>query len=207
MSFSNASAEVREMATKYINQFHQHLANARIEYLFTDKPIRKKGKERLGEMKLVSGLNSYLATRDLEEPQEQMFVMIINRSTWDLLVDRPDAREALVDHELAHADRDVEGVLSLNPHDIEEFNAIVERHGAWMKDISDFMKAVKSAGKTPMLPFDLSIARENQERDRADRDQREHEGAIEGEKAASETGTKPRVRKGRAGQVAAASGE
>ena len=76
MRFSNAP-EVKEIATRYINEHHQHLANARIEYLFNAKSIVKKGKELLGEAKLVSGLNAYLITRDLEEPQEQLFVIVI----------------------------------------------------------------------------------------------------------------------------------
>jgi hypothetical protein len=159
MSFSNAP-EVKEIATRYINDYHQHLANVLIVYLFNAKTIVKKGKELLGETKLVSGLNAYLATRDLEERPEQLFVITISKSAWDLLAENLPAREALIDHELMHCDRDLEtGALSVNPHDIEEFFEIVRRHGPWMKDIHTFIEAAKNA-KTPMLPFDLGFARE-----------------------------------------------
>lgn len=160
MSFSNASQEVKEIATRYINEHHEHLANVLIIYLFNAKTIVKKGKEKLGEVKLVSGMNAYLATRDLEEPQEQFFTMIISKSAWDLLEHEPRAREALIDHELAHCDRDLEtGALSVNPHDIEEFFDIVRRHGPWARDIQTFIEAAREA-KNPMLPFDLRFARE-----------------------------------------------
>jgi len=159
MSFSNAP-EVKEIATRYINEHHGHLANVLILYLFNAKTIVKKGKEQLGEAKLVSGLNAYLATRDLEERPEQLFVITISKSAWDLLENNIPAREALIDHELSHCDRDLEtGALSVNPHDIEEFFDVVRRHGPWMKDIHVFLDAAKQS-KTPMLPFDIGLARE-----------------------------------------------
>jgi hypothetical protein len=159
MSFSNAP-EVKEIATRYINEHHDHLANVLIIYLFNAKTIIKKGKEQLGEAKLVSGLNAYLATRDMEERPEQLFVMTISKSAWDLLEGNQPAREALVDHELSHMDRDLEtSALSINPHDVEEFFDVVRRHGPWARDIQTFIEAAKNA-KTPMLPFDIGFARE-----------------------------------------------
>lgn len=174
MSYTNAE-EVREIATKYINEYHSHLANAPIEYLFNAKTVLKKGKEVLGEIKLVTGLNAFLITRDYAEPQEQIFVMIISKSAWDLLADKPQYREAIVDHELQHANRDLDtGALSLLPHDIEEFNDIVRRHGAWKQDIANFLKA-SGESKVKQIAFDFRLARENQEKDAAKRGEGEHD--------------------------------
>ena len=207
MSFSNAP-EVREIATRYINEHHSHLANAPIEYLFNAKTIVKKGKEVLGEAKLISGLNAFLITRDFAEPLEQIFVMIISKSAWDLLVDNTPAREAIVDHELSHFFRDLDSnALSILPHDIEEFNEVVRRHGPYMADIANFLKAAKGA-KTSQIPFDFNLARENQEKDAAARDERAAEEELEQEKSAANS---VRVVKGRKGKQdeerQAASGE
>jgi hypothetical protein len=170
MSFSNAP-EVKEIATRYINEHHSHLANVLIIYLFNAKTIIKKGKEQLGEAKLVSGLNAYLATRDMEERPEQLFVMTISKSAWDLLEDNQPAREALIDHELSHMDRDLEtGALSINPHDVEEFFDVVRRHGPWMRDIQNLIDAAKNA-RTPMLPFDFNFAREQVAKAREEQDE------------------------------------
>jgi hypothetical protein len=194
MSFSNASQEVKDIATRYINEHHQHLANVLIVYLFNAKTIKKGGKELLGEAKLVSGLNAYLATRDLEERPEQLFVITISKSAWDLLEDNLPAREALIDHELRHCSRDLEdGALSINPHDIEEFFDIVRRHGPWMKDIHTFIEAAKNA-KTPMLPFDLGFAREQIAKSQ-EPDSGEEEG-DEQKKAAASTNVR-HIRRGR----------
>jgi hypothetical protein len=204
MSFSNASSEVKEIATRYINKHHTHLANVMIVYLFNAKSIVKKGKEKLGEVKLISGMNAYLITRDLQEPQEQLFVMIISKSAWDLLENQPGAREALIDHELCHLDRDLEtSALSVNPHDVEEFFDIVRRHGAWAKDIQNLIDAAKEA-KNPMLPFDLGSAREE-----LARSQEPEEDENEEQQAAASTKVRhiKRGKKGEEEQAAAATGE
>lgn len=206
MSYSNAP-DVKEIAADLINQHHSHLANAPIQYVFNAKPMRKKGREILGEVKLISGLDAYLITRDFEEAPESLFVMVISKSAWDLLVDRPDTRKALVDHELCHLVRSDEGDLSIKTHDLEEFFEIVERYGAWRNDIQTFLKAAKSAPKTMMLPFDLSIARENQEADAADRDERERNDAIDEERKAAVSVRVVKGEEGKRGGRQAAAGE
>lgn len=210
MSYSNAP-EVKEIANDLIDQHHSHLANAPIEYVFNAKRMMKKSREILGEVKLVSGLDCFLITRDLEEPHEKIFVMTISKVAWDLLVDRPDARRALIDHELCHLVCD-DSALSIKTHDLEEFIEIVERYGPWKQDILNFLKAAKQAPKTLMLPFDLTIARENQEQAAADRDEQERNAEVDEEKAAAMGGVRVvKQRKRKHGddeaEMSAASGE
>ena len=56
-------------------------------------------------------------------------------------------RLALIDHELCHIVRDVDSDsgFSMRSHDIEEFAAVVERHGAWKADVHHFLAAAKNA--------------------------------------------------------------
>jgi hypothetical protein len=71
--------------------------------------------------------------------------MEIAHDVWEVLTTAQ--REALVDHELMHfsvefkEDNTFKRVI--RPHDIEEFNAIAQRHGAWRPDIKDFADALQ----------------------------------------------------------------
>lgn len=79
------------------------------------------------------------------------FVMTLDHSFWTQAT--PEQRLALVDHELTHGTiaKDKHGELrfgddgrpvwTIRPHDIEEFDSIVERHGEWLPDITRFLTA------------------------------------------------------------------
>ena len=49
-------------------------------------------------------------------------------------------------HAWAEENEEGQMVLSVLPHDLEEFNAIVERHGtAWRTNLAEFVKSVNKA--------------------------------------------------------------
>ena len=54
--------EVREVARDLIVNYHTHLMNTRIEYLFIDPPPKSKGQVVWGSVKVISGEYAYLAT-------------------------------------------------------------------------------------------------------------------------------------------------
>jgi Putative phage metallopeptidase len=74
-----------------------------------------------------------------------MFVVEIAFDAWEVLTERQ--RVALVDHELCHLV--IEGtetgeiVRRIKGHDVEEFQVVAERHGAWKPDLADFAKALQ----------------------------------------------------------------
>jgi hypothetical protein len=84
------------------------------------------------------------------------FIMVLDATFWQQA--SMIQREALVYHELCHAahkvDKDGEPVFDDegNPvwdivgHDIEEFNEVVERYGAWLPDIAGFIAAARRGG-------------------------------------------------------------
>lgn len=146
--------EVAKVARPLIKNFHPHLNGMTIVYLFMNKRDKKtgasvmpksKGKALLGQAKLVSGLNAFLvsgATRTDGDEIEPFFVLLITKTAWERM--KAKQREALVDHELAHMGIDDEsGRPVILPHDLEEFNAIVRRHGLWSEDVQEFFKAAK----------------------------------------------------------------
>lgn len=84
------------------------------------------------------------------------FLLILDAAWWRAA--SPHQREALVFHELRHADhaRDKEGspkfdddgnpVWGIAPHDLEEFSSVVARYGAYLPDITDMAAAMLAGG-------------------------------------------------------------
>lgn len=68
-----------------------------------------------------------------QEGGPSLFVIEVAEDAWSLL--DADQRKALLDHELCHfcLEESEEGPpeMALLDHDVEEFVAIMERHGAW----------------------------------------------------------------------------
>lgn len=129
--------EVRDIAEALIPEYHPHLHGETILYVFRSKATERKFKPVLGTARRVSGLNAYLAFQEMGEDAEPFYVIEIAEDIWGRLAEAQ--RVALVDHELSHIGPD--GMLT---HDVEEFRAVVERHGLWMPDLHDFAKAAKS---------------------------------------------------------------
>lgn len=81
------------------------------------------------------------------------FVILLNREVWEDADFTVDKKKALLDHELCHAQvaEDDEGpkidergrkVWRIRKHDIEEFRAIVARHGCYKRDLERFAEVL-----------------------------------------------------------------
>lgn len=156
--------EVEDIAIDLIQKYHGHLTDfdVHLEYVFVSKAPKRNGKEIWGQCRKVTGFNAHIAEQNGGEP---FYVILISEPVWDILPQ--DKRTALVDHELCHAwaeanqkedDDEIDPVkLSLRPHDLEEFSAIVRRHGIWREDIDAFVEAaLKSKGKIKITPETLA---------------------------------------------------
>jgi hypothetical protein len=161
-----AAPEVESMARTIISEHHPHLRNARVEYLFSVKDIKSKGKEVWGAMRKVSSLAAFLAGETDEDGPGAFFCMVISLPVWKAL----DAaqREALVDHELSHAwiEEKEDGTLSLQllHHDLEEFMGVVLRRGLWRNEVEQFADVVAQAAQRSLYEpeIETSIVREVQ---------------------------------------------
>lgn len=150
--------EVKAIAVPLIAAHHTHLLHnaVRIEYLFCDTPKKSKGKAALAYVQQISNLPAYLAgevvadedgDQDIQHTGEPFFVMVVWQNFWRYSLS-PKQREALIDHELCHLwaeadEKTGEVKLSMLPHDLEEFNAVVRRHGIWLKDVDQLIKAAQ----------------------------------------------------------------
>lgn len=133
--------DVQDIADELIKQFHPHLAGESIIYLFRSEHSEESGKMVFGKARRVTGLNAYLAVRaDLEDmngpaddPDDKaeappLKLIEIAFDVWKEL--NATQRIALVDHELCHF-----GADGMRPHDVEEFRAVIDRHGLWRPEI------------------------------------------------------------------------
>ena len=144
MQFSTAP-EVKDIARDLIVNYHSYLLNARIEFVFCDPPAKSRGTEVWGSARKITGLAAFLASDNMlanSDERESFFVVTIAKEIWKQLNEKQ--RRALVDHELCHLWVDEDGELKLIGHDLEEFGAVVSRHGLWREDITRFLVAQDS---------------------------------------------------------------
>lgn len=139
--------EVQELAARLISNIHTHLAEARIKYLFRTGKWEMKGKTIYGKAEKVAAKWKYLTEYD--------FVVMINRDIW--FANKPEIRESILDHELMHCARgedDKQGNPKwyIAPHSVEDFVAIIQRHGLWTTSLQNMVKANTEFEQLSMLP-------------------------------------------------------
>lgn len=137
--------EVERLAKTLIANYHQHLLGLNIRYVFRDTVRKSNGKEILGTASKVTGRNAFFANPGaLSSKGKEFFVIEIAEDKWVELNDAE--KKALVDHELCHCgvEDDPQGgvKLVLKSHDVEEFEAIIKRHGLWSVSAREFAAAI-----------------------------------------------------------------
>lgn len=127
--------DVVDMAEELISKYHLHLLDARIGLIFRDLAPVSGGKLKLGEASKVS---------DRWQPllkDRYHFVIWLAHDQWAMMDKRK--KNALLDHELCHCRMDYDGKVWIKPHDIEEFNEVIQRHGLWYEAIEDTALAIQ----------------------------------------------------------------
>ncbi len=142
--------EAEAIAQTLKEKYHTHLLGVRVDCCFRSETQKTKGKRVLGSAAKTTIREEFLGRRGRNETgqftaPEHYFVLVFSEPEWKVLSD--DQRIALVDHELCHCGvtEDGEGnrKLKLLPHDIEEFAAVVRRHGLYKGDIEQFAKSLR----------------------------------------------------------------
>ena len=132
--------DVADVGARLIATCHElaHLHTARITYLWKREGGKSGGKLTLGKCKAVSGLERYWSESDFV-----IWLAADHAQTFNL-----DQRqiEALIFHELMHADIDDETARpKVRPHDVEAFVPEIERYGLWTSDLKDAGDAMRQA--------------------------------------------------------------
>lgn len=136
-----ATAEnVEKEAQSLIPMYHPELVEARFTYVFVDKAAMKNGKPVRGKVRRITGVLEFLLEAD--------FLMEIALDQWNELADTQ--RKALIDHLLecctGEEDENDGGAMkySVREPDVQEFSAILRRHGAWNDDLAAFASVAKT---------------------------------------------------------------
>ena len=139
---------------------HEHLREHEpdVGFLLREKELVNQGRRILGtcHMPQVQGRLGPLFDWMLERTlgYVPVFLFVLDAEWWRQASDRE--REILMFHEMLHAGiaKDNDGCPRFNRqtgepswairgHDIEEFNEVVARYGAWSPDVQAFLAAVK----------------------------------------------------------------
>ncbi len=135
--WTDASDTIGSIAGGLIPNYHPHLANARMLYLFVSDAGKKGGHELFGRARRVSGFLEWVLNMD--------FILEISTPKWNEL--EADARTALVDHLLERClgeeDEDGSFKWSLREPEVQEFASILDRYGAWHKGLAGFVSVSK----------------------------------------------------------------
>lgn len=140
------AGEAEAIAQQLIPEYHPHLQDAQIVYLFTTQERKYRGDVVLGTAQRLGMLPRYFSSgtsADLEEGYD--FCILLSEDQWKFLTH--DQRRALIDHQLSHCGvrrtvnhltQEVSEHWTLLPHDVEEFRGVIERHGLWRLDLRQF---------------------------------------------------------------------
>jgi len=136
---------VREMAKGIIAKHHSHLANCNIAYLYTNKPMARRGKIAIATAEKCSPKAKALTLYNHPDDEPFDFVVTVSYGAWNRLTDKQ--KLAVLDHELTHCfvEENEEGEVlhKILGHDFEDFHAILSRHGLYLEDLQAIKNALK----------------------------------------------------------------
>src|SRR5574341_1335574 len=145
---SVAGKPIYALVNQLVEKHHEELTNARIAVAWNlSWRADVDGRVKLGQLKKASDLDRELAPFD--------FVIMLRKEFFDLAETTDAQRLALIDHELCHGDvrldKDGEPMVDskgrtlyrMRRHDVEEFSAVVGRHGLYKRDLEHFFGAAK----------------------------------------------------------------
>lgn len=142
--------DVEKVAGELIADHHPHLDGVPITYLFRLPAAKSHGRTVYGKARKIGGMAAVLASR-LPDSQHEIvypidfFVIEIAADVWTAMDEKQ--RAALVDHELCHLDVEMpedehqDRKLRMVGHDVEEFAAVIRRHGLWRDSVANLVSA------------------------------------------------------------------
>lgn len=136
IEWDEAPARVLNLAEKIIDTYHPDLRGANIAFIIRGGEAPKIGKS--GKTKLAAASRFPEKMHALVDTYYHFLIWLAE----EVMTYEDTKLEAIIDHELCHCDFTDEKP-SIQPHDIEEFNCIIERYGAYRGDLVFTMMAFK----------------------------------------------------------------
>jgi hypothetical protein len=144
------AVDAQRLAAPLIRQHHEHLRTARILWLTTSAKRKKADKSVLATSSRMSVIQRYLSSAERQDASEGYdFLILISAAQWRSL--NQAQQLALVDHQLARCGQKqtvnrrtgavTQTWCTLSP-DVEEFRAVIERHGLWLPAHKEFAAVI-----------------------------------------------------------------
>lgn len=153
-TWDQATPDLIETANTLIASHHQCLKDVRIVFMFRSEPAVSNGKTAYANAQKVSPqMRALLDDAD--------FIIWVSYPDWQNKMH--PWRVALLDHQLHHCGVDDTGEETkyyIRPHDIEEFHAVIQRHGAYTFDILHAGAAIETAAHNRLMQLALEIETE-----------------------------------------------
>jgi len=142
---------VEDLANELISNYHPHLANCGIAYLFKNKGITLKGMPAVATAEKCSPKVHALC--------DKHFVVTICYEDWNNCTDQQ--KKAILDHELSHcwiteAEDTGDTMYKILPHDFEDFGEIIRRYGAYSHSIEKLKHVMDSIDHADSTSLDVS---------------------------------------------------
>lgn len=145
----DVSQELEDLAKTLIPKYHDSLINAKIAYLFINKPMTKGGQNVIATAEKCSKKVKVLCDKD--------FIITAAYPTWRELSDIQ--KTAVMDHELTHCmvdDDEETGEMKTKivNHDFSDFLQILEKYGLFKEDLVALGRVVQhklDEGTAPAL--------------------------------------------------------
>lgn len=129
--WSEAPLSVIHTAEVLIRKHHRWLEDARICFVMRSEAQKRGSRYVLGQASKVPA--------KMQPNFEFDFLIWLSKEDYE----RMDSaqREALIDHELCHCRPGDNGGWSIREHDVQEFAAVVARHGLWTAELREIDRA------------------------------------------------------------------
>lgn len=134
--YSEAPRDLLSAVSELINLYHPELADASIGIVFRDQATKTAGRPEVAKTSKVRPQDKFFMSEGFD------FIVVIAEDVWVKL--SREQRLAALDHELCHMAY-ADGKASIFPHDIEEFSAVLKRHGPWNADLLKGMTYVQDS--------------------------------------------------------------
>lgn len=156
LQYDPAGEPVEKLATDLIRQYHSHLVNAKIAYLYRNKDMTVKGKKAIATAEKCGPKTRALSNFD--------FIITIVYEQWNLLSDQQ--KYAIMDHELCHCwveddEKTGETRFKILPHDFEDFGDVLKRHGLYSEPAVALGRAMSSAQNPNTFPENIKTTVNN----------------------------------------------
>lgn len=139
--YTNASSAVEDVFGTVIAANHAGLESARWRVVFQDKTMKRRRKEVVGKVKVLSGLTQHLAQLDV--------IFQLSQEAWSLL--NVDQKEAFIDFLCSQIETLEDGAgFRLKPLDFGGMLNNVKRYGAWSFDLQRARRELSEQYELPL---------------------------------------------------------